>query len=43
MLGDLNAWVGDRLMPGLIGVFGVPGGKDNGRRVIDFCAERGYL
>ena len=28
MLGDLN------------GAFGVPGENDNGRRVIDFCAEK---
>ena len=25
---------------GITGGFGVPGGKDSGWRVIDFCAER---
>ena len=26
---------------GLTGAFGVPGENDNGRRVMEFCAERG--
>ena len=39
MLGDLSGWDGDRLT----GEFGVPGENDDGRRVIDFCAERGVI
>ena len=32
ILGGLNGW---------IGAFGVPGENDNGRRVVEFCEERG--
>ena len=32
--------IGDRLRVGMTVGFGVPGENDNGRRVIDFCAER---
>ena len=42
MLGDLNGWAGDRLREGITGGFGVPG-ENNGRRVIDFCAENNTL
>ena len=41
MLEDLNGWVGDNLGVGITGEFEVPGGNDNGRRVIDFYGERG--
>ena len=41
VLGDLNGWVGDRVRVGITGSFGILGENDNGRRVIDFCAERG--
>ena len=36
----LNGWVRDRLRVGITGALGVQGEKDNGRRVIGFCAER---
>ena len=41
VLGDLNGWIGDRKRDGIIGGFGVEGENENGRRVIDFCVERG--
>ena len=40
MFGDLNGWVGDRLRMDITDGFGVPLENDNGRKVIDFCAER---
>ena len=39
--GNLNDWLGDRLRASITGGFGVPGENRNGRRVIDFCAEKG--
>ena len=39
--GDLNGWIGDRTRAGITGAFGVPGENDNGRRVVEFCAEKG--
>ena len=42
VLGDINGWVGDRLRVGITGGFRVPGKNDDGRRVIEFCAERGF-
>ena len=41
ILGDLNGWIGDRTRAGITGAFGVPGENNNGRRVVEFCAERG--
>ena len=41
MLGDLNGWIGDRVRGGITGAFGVSEKNDNGRRVVEFCAERG--
>ena len=41
ILGDLNGWIGDRTRDGITGAFGVPREKDNGRRVVEFCEERG--
>ena len=41
ILGDHNGWVGDRTRVGITGAFGVPGENDNGRRVVEFCEERG--
>ena len=38
---DLNGWIGDKTSAGITGAFGVPGENDNGRRVVEFCAERG--
>ena len=40
ILGDLNRWIGDRTRPHITGAFGVPGENDNGKKVVDFCAER---
>ena len=41
ILGYLNGWIGDRTRAGITGAFGVPGENDNGRRVVEFCEERG--
>ena len=41
ILGDLNGWTGDRTRASITGVFGVPEENDNGRRVVEFRAERG--
>ena len=41
ILGDLNGWIGDRTRDGITGAFGIPGENDNGRKVVEFCAERG--
>ena len=39
---NLNGWVVDRARVGVVAsVFGVLGENDIGRRVIDFCVERG--
>ena len=40
ILGDLNGWIGNRTRAGITNAFGVPGKNDNGRRVVEFCAER---
>ena len=40
VLEDLNGWVGGRVKVSMSGAFRVPGENDNGRRVVDFCAER---
>ena len=41
ILGDLNRWIEDRTRATITGDFGVPGENDNGRRVGEFCLERG--
>ena len=41
VLGDLNRWIGDRVRASITSAFGVPGENENGRRVVEFCAERG--
>ena len=41
IMGDLNEWIGDRTRAGITGAFGVPGENENGRRMVEFCAERG--
>ena len=41
ILVDLNGWIGYRVRASISGAFGVPGENDNGRRVVEFCAERG--
>ena len=43
VLGDLNGWIGYRLRVGITSAFGVSGDNDNGRRVINFCTERGFI
>ena len=40
-LGDLNGWIGDRTKASITDAFGVPGDNDNGRRVVEVCAEIG--
>ena len=37
----LNGWIGESSTTGITGAFGVPGENDNGRRVVEFCTERG--
>ena len=32
---------GNGVRAGITGVYGIPGEKDNERRVVEFCAERG--
>ena len=39
-LGDLNGWIGYRTRAGITSAFGFPGENDNGRIVVEFCAER---
>ena len=42
ILRDLNGWIGDRTRANITtGAFGVPGENVNGRRVVEFSAERG--
>ena len=41
ILGDLNGWIGDRTRHGIASGFRVPGENNNGRRVVEFCTERG--
>ena len=40
-MGDINGWIGDRTRAGITDAFGVPGENDNGRRMVEFCKERG--
>ena len=40
VLGDLNGWIEDWMRAGTTGPFGVPGENGNGKRVVEFCAER---
>ena len=40
VLGDLNAKVGDRVVEGVIGKYGVPGVNENGERLVEVCIER---
>ena len=42
-LGDPNGLIGDMVRAGMTGAFGVPGENDNGRRLVEFCAERGVV
>ena len=41
--GRFNGWIADRTRNTITGAFTrrVPGKNDNGRRVVEFCAERG--
>ena len=41
VLEDLNGWIGDRMGASITSAFRVPGENKNGRRVVEFCAERG--
>ena len=43
VLEDLNGWIGDRVRAGITCAFGIPGENENGRRVVEFCAERGMF
>ena len=39
--GNLNGWIGDRVRAGITVASGVSGENENGRRVVEFCVERG--
>ena len=41
VLGDLNGWVGDMMKVGITEQFVVLGENDNGRKLIEFCVEKG--
>ena len=41
ILGYLNGWIGDGTRAGITSAFGVSGENYNGRRVVEFCKERG--
>ena len=41
VLGDLNGWTEDRVRVGITGAFGVSGENYNGRRKMEFSAEKG--
>ena len=41
ILGDLNGWIGNRTRPDIIDAFGVAGENGNGRKLVEFCVERG--
>ena len=41
ILGDLNGWIANGTRAGITGVCGVPERNNNGRREVEFCAERG--
>ena len=41
ILKDLNEGIGDRTRTSLTSAFGVPGENYNGKRVVEFCPERG--
>ena len=38
---DLNGWIEDGMRVGIAGDFGVAGEYNNGRKVVEFCAETG--
>ena len=39
---NIDCVLGDRVKVNILGAFGVPRGEnDNGKRVVDFCAEKG--
>ena len=40
VLGDLNARVGDQVVQGIVGKYGVPGVDDNGARLLHMCDEQ---
>ena len=40
--GGLNGLIGDRTRVGQTSAFGVPEENDNGKRVVEFCEERGF-
>jgi len=40
VLGDLNARVGDEVIDGVVGKFGVPGRNESGECLIDMCLEQ---
>ena len=39
VLGDLNAWVGDRKVQAVIGDCGVPGMNESGEWMFDWCVQ----
>ena len=43
VLGELNAKVSEVRMEGIIGGWGLSGIKDNGRRQVELCADKGHV
>jgi len=43
VLGDINAKVGDRDQDGVVGKLVVPGVNENGKCLVEICAERGLI
>ena len=42
MMGNMNGWIGKSVRDGITGAFEVPGENDNGRRGMEFCAEKWF-
>ena len=40
VLGDLNARVGNEVIEGMVGQYGVPGRNESGERLLGMCAEQ---
>ena len=40
VLGDINARVGNEVIEGIVGQYGVPGRNESGERFLEVCAEQ---
>ena len=43
VLGDLNARVGNEVIDGIVGRYGVPGRNGSGQRLLETCAEQEFF